>query len=272
VSEISKSALGESFDREFEAKVAACTNAEQIKELMHTRELERGLIKLDWDQSYRIPVETPQPAAISRSVVIAGQKFVIEGATETELAQNEANLYRKVFAQPAATAQTEEQPRNERGQFVSAEDAAAKAELELAFKRGDISASDYLQRSGAVAEYLEKQGVPVDTLREAVAEKQSQKFNQSWADATAEFLSHSDWPGSEPNRTRLGGIILELGLVDSPSVESLQRAYDHMKKNNLLVANPETDLANRVALARDPAELRQILNCRSDSSGLWGGR
>jgi hypothetical protein len=270
VSEISNSALGESFDREFEAKVAACTNAEQIKELMHTRELERGLIKLDWDQSYRIPVETPRPAAISRSVVIAGQKFVIEGATETELAQNEANLYRKLFAQSVTTAQTEGHPRNERGQFVSAEDAAAKTNLELAFKRGDISASDYLQQSGAVADYLANAGVPLEELKASVAEKQSQKFNQSWADATAEFLSHSDWPGSETNRTRLGGIILELGLVDSPSVESLQRAYDHMKKNNLLVPNPATELANKIAQSKDPAELRQVLNYRGDSSGVWG--
>jgi hypothetical protein len=271
MSEISPSKLGETFDAAFQAKLDACTTPEMIKSLMHENEISRGLVKPDWDPTFLNPVEPPQPTGLARSVVIAGQKFVIEGKTETELAQNEANLYRKVFAQPAATAQTEEQPRNERGQFVRAEDAAAKAELDLAFKRGDISASDYLQRSGAVADYLANAGVPLEELKASVAEKQSQKFNQSWADATAEFLSHSDWPGTEINRTKISETIMALGLVDSPSVESLQRAYDHMKKNNLLVANPATELANKINSCNDPAELRQILNYRGDSS-VWGGR
>jgi hypothetical protein len=253
-------------------KALETASTEQIKEIMARAAVDQGLVRRDIfspDVLIPTPLASAAPKQIAKTVTVDGVKHIIEGATEMELAQNETTLYRKLFAQPTVAAQTEEQPRNERGQFVSAEDAATKAELELAFKRGDISTSDYLQRSGAVADYLAKEGVSIDALKATVDQNQAASYEKSWQQATAEFLSHSDWPGLESNRARLGATILELGLVDSPSVESLQRAYDHMKKNNLLVENPQTVQAQKIANAKTVAELQAVVGYRG-TTALWG--
>jgi hypothetical protein len=279
MSVISESKLGEKFSPAFQAKLDACTNPEQIKELMHQEELSRGLIKLDWDESFRIPVETPQPTGLARSVTIAGKSFVIEGKTELELEQNQTALYRRVFAEPAAGT---EQPRDPAsGQFratadqeraaAASVDAAAKVELDLKFKRGEISAAEYIEQSGAVKDYLAKEGVSIDALKTAVDQTQTASYEQSWAQATEQFLASSDWPGGTENQKRLGETLIAMGATKEPSVKTLRRAYDHLKKNNLLVENAELTREKRLAEAKTPAEIREILDYRGPS-GIWGGR
>src|ERR1700737_2148456 len=109
--------MGESFDAEFEAKVASCTNAEQIKQLMLEKNLALGFVKRDWDPSLILPVENAAaPRGYAKTLTVNGQKTIIEGATEQELLANETAFYRAAM-QPAATETRTEQPRNERGQF-----------------------------------------------------------------------------------------------------------------------------------------------------------
>lgn len=265
MSEISPSKLGETFDAAFQAKLNACETPEQIKELMHKQELSRGLIRLDWDDSYRIPIETPEPHTFARTVVIAGQKHVLEGASELEVTRKETELFRRVFAEPITKTEPTEQPRNE-----GAEDAVAKAELELAFKRGDISVLEYLQQSGAIADYLAKQGVPLEKLKAQVSSKQDEQFERSYKDATQTFIArHPEWQGGDKNRETLGRIILEQNLDHSDPLKALEQAYDHAKKNGLLVANPGVELNKRIANAKTPAEIREILGYQG-STALWG--
>jgi hypothetical protein len=125
--------------------------------------------------------------------------------------------------------------------------AAEQADLERRYKRNEISTQEYLDQSGAVKDYLEKQGVPIEELRETVEEKRNQQFTQSWTDATTTFLaSNSEWPGGEKNKTILGLKIQELGLIDAEDkVSAISQAFNAMKKDGLIFANdePTTDKA-----------------------------
>ena len=61
---------------------------------------------------------------------------------------------------------------------------------------------EYLQESGAIDEYLENAGVPLEELKNAVEDKHTEQFTQSWASATEEFLhspAGADWPGGAKN-------------------------------------------------------------------------
>src|SRR4029077_6299576 len=178
MSVISESKLGEKFSPAFQAKLDACTNPEQIKELMHKEELSRGLIKLDWDESFRIPVETPQPTGLARSVTIAGKSFLIEGKTELELEQNQTALYRRMFAEPATGT---EQPRDPAtGQFRATADQ----------ERAAAAADDGVSRveSDIVAVALREQGIDPEALREV----SGQLLQKKWQEATEQFLHSSD--------------------------------------------------------------------------------
>jgi hypothetical protein len=81
------------------------------------------------------------------------------------------------------TQQTEQQPRGTDGRFTRADDPIAKVELDLKFKRGEISTAEYLEQSGAIDSYLESQGIPLVDLQASVAEKQNQRIAQSWEQA-----------------------------------------------------------------------------------------
>jgi hypothetical protein len=277
MSEISPSALGEKLSNDFQSKLAACTDPEQIKELCHSEELSRGLIKLDWDESFRIAVETPQPTGFAKTVTVNGVKHIIEGASESEVAQAELALYHQLF-QPAA-AGTEPQPRDpSTGKFRAAADqdrsvvvadpaleAARQAELRAQMVRGEISVDEFMLQSGALNRVLAAENIDVNALREITA----QKYEQNWATATQEFLASSDWPGGEINRQRLGETLISMGATEKPSVDNLRRAYQILKDKNMIAETVEAIQAQKISAARTPEELRDAIGYRGNTA-LWG--
>jgi hypothetical protein len=158
--------------------------------------------------------------------------------------------------------------------------AEEKAALQLQFQLGQIDAATYIERSGAIANYLEKQGVPLPVLQEAVQEKQEEKFAHNWSDATSTFIArHPEWPGTEANRQALGKFIIENNLIDGDPLAAMEAAYRHARENNLLVTNPivaaraqEAEQAEKIANATTPEELRHLVGYRGQDSGFWGGR
>jgi hypothetical protein len=171
--------------------------------------------------------------------------------------------------QPAVTVEPEAQPRNERGQFVSADDIAAKVELELRFKRGDIDAATYLAESGAIDQYLASQGITLQDLKQNA----DKNYEANWEASTTTFLSrHPEWVGGQENLQRMGETLSSLGLTDSPSVESLEAAYAELRSQNRIAENPEVraarDQDERIANARTPEELRAALG--RGSASLFG--
>jgi hypothetical protein len=278
MSDISASALGEHVDAEFEKAVANCSTAAEISELMKNRAVTVGLVTRDrFSPDVLIPTEPgTQPRRYARSLIVNGEKVIIEGESENDLNANEAAFYRRTFngTEPAKTTeqtQQTEQPRNERGQFVAAEPVITEEQrktLELDFQLGRISAAEYIERSGAVSDYLDKNGIPLETLRETVAEKRNAVAVSSWQDATTEFLSSpagSDWPGGAKNLEIAGNILAENNLLDQPSAETLGRVWAHMKENGLAVENPELISRQRIASANSSEEIRAALGQTSSS-------
>lgn len=176
---------------------------------------------------------------VTRVEVINGREFTFEGANDAEVDQMIINAYRVVGAvvppaEVAAPAATVEQPK----QKTAAEIEAERAELELKWKRGEISVNDYLQKSGAVETYLESQGIPVSGLKAAVAQTEAQRYTQSWADAGAQFLKIANaqyWPGGERNRHLLEMKLAALGLTDAPDkLEAIKTAVQSLHDEGLI--------------------------------------
>ena len=125
--------------------------------------------------------------------------------------------------------------------------ALARVDLETRFKRGEVSAKDYIEQSGAMDEYLTSRGLSVESLKAAVDQNQNNQFAQSWEEAAEFFRVHTaDWPGGDANKHILGLQVAALGLVDAEDkVGALARAFQEMKNSGIIVAHTET--------ATDPA-------------------
>jgi hypothetical protein len=266
---------------------------EEIKEMMIQRAVDLGIFKRENDPSILTPVEQPATAPRkAKSITVNSVTKVIEGADDAEVTALELEYLRSL-----ATTSSNEKPRSPDGRFTAehgrsdenaarAEEADAAAEiirksnLELAFKRGEISASDYIDQSGAVASYLEKQGVPIDELKAQVEEKSNKKYEAGWEAATKEFLATTPgWPGGDENRDLVGALLIEMHAEHHPSVENMRIAYEHLRKNGLLVENPETTaiIQQKMGLANSVEEIRALrggdarTNEAVRSSGYFGG-
>ena len=173
---------------------------------------------------------------------IGGKEFTFTAGSQAELDHMIANAYKVAYAvQP--TERVVEQfvdpaVAEKQAADKAAADAVAKTELELKFKRGEISASDYIEQSGALASYLERQGVPLSELKKAVEANKGNDYEKSWQEASADFVKTSagaDWPGGEKNLEILGLKIVALGLSEAKDkVGALAQAYADMKRTGMI--------------------------------------
>jgi hypothetical protein len=218
---------------EQEKHVGELTKVDEITEYMKTLALEQGLIR-PLNEGSQIFVDVPQsarPQQVTKTITVNGETKTFPGTTEAEVDAAQIAFFRTLNSQhhpldPAT------------GQFVSPTDqgkrdedaavrAAAAADLELRWKRGEISGSEYLEKSGAMEQYLANRGLDVESLKAAAEDKRADAvYVNSWAEATREFIKKNpDWPGGENLKTAMGTKLAELGLTGQPSVESLERAY-----------------------------------------------
>lgn len=256
-----------------EAKLTTLVSSDEIRAYLAEVAVEQQLVTRDrFSPDILIPTEPgTAPRTFGRVLNINGFEHTVEAPSEIELERRVNALLRETFesgntpsgAAPARDANT--------GRFVSAEDRGKadevrqaeilrQSEVELKFKRGELSTADYLARSGAIERHLESQGISVEELRTSTAEKQNQRFTQSWATATEEFLKSpagADWPGGEANKVKLGQILqANPELADQPSVETLSAVYEYMKENDLLVANEEVEKLRAISSATSAEEIR----------------
>ena len=146
-----------------------------------------------------------------------------------------------------------------------------RVELELKFKRGEISTDEYLAQSGAIERHLASQGLSLEALRAAT----DRGLINDWESATDEFLQSeaaADWPGGEANQAILGKILIDMGAAEYPSAENMRRAYEFMRENNLVVATPESDAFKRIDAAESRDELEKVISTLSPraNSSLFG--
>jgi hypothetical protein len=264
---------------ELETALNKASSPEEMKDILHHAAIEQALVVPDiYDASNLLPTEkATAPQARRFAKKLDGQFF--EGDSELEVEKAIGDYMRAKINQPEA--RTDVQPRDEQGRFTADqgradENAVQRAELDMRFKRGEISTEEYLTASGAIERYLEEQGVPLEDLKASVAEKQAERYEQSWQDATKEFLNSSEgrsWPGGQENLQRVGTLIQKMGNENAQDkVGALTAAYRYMKVNDLVASNPELERERRIREARSPEDLRIALEAHSaDERRIAGG-
>jgi hypothetical protein len=209
-------------------------------------------------------VDTAAAAAANASKVLTrteninGVNIDFTGASEAELDRAVLNAYKIASAfRPNETTPTVDPAIAQKAAAdAAAAKAAANAELELKFKRGELSATEYLEQTGAVAEYLAKQGIPVEELRAQIEQSRGNKEIQSWEEATEVFKRTvgADWPGGNRNREILGYKLAELGLTDSSDkVAALGQAFAAMKASNMIFNDDGTQQTVTPTVTTTPA-------------------
>ena len=222
MSDINPSAIGESFDAEFEKAVANCSTAAEISELMKNRSVAMGLVKRDiYSPDVLIPVENPIPSKVGKVVVLNGVKHPLIAENEDSLRAQELEVYRRALSgqQPAAAA-----TRDDRGRFIPEEHIADTTHIE----------SDLVARS------LREQGIDPDALREFTASREE----QGWAQATEAFRdAHPEWVGGNSNVQVIGEILISpdnaAAFTGLSKLDCIEKAYQHAVQNDMLHENPE---------------------------------
>lgn len=251
-----------SLNEKQKAHLSTLVNSEELKAYLAEVALSQGLVERDpiFNNGILTATEKADNARqqITKTVVVNGVSHVLSAPDEVGLLRAETDLFKKVF-QPTTTQQTE-QPRNERGQFTAAEQAAADA------TRAALAMS----------------GIDVDALPQT----SDRQFTQGWQEATEEFL-HSEagrlWPGGDRNRDTLARILQANNLTDSEDkVAALAQAYEFAKANDLLVDEQGIPLGGRAQIDQlyanaaksgtppSAADVRYALGDRSSS--LFGSR
>lgn len=269
-----------------EAKIATM-DGEQIKLFMREVALRDHLISLDPYSGDPIPTpladNAPKRFAKTISVKIDGvpHKEIVEADSPEALLRAENDYLARLLAEPASQSSEpmrSEQPREAAtGRFASptpdddadAADIAARAEIELRFKRGEISTDQYLAESGAIERHLQSIGVDIPELQQ-----------RGWENATEEFRArHPEWQGGEAAKSAMANAVISLGLDSEPSVATLEKAYNHLLSTNSLPANPELQREQEYLKALDAAtDPRQVHEITAKyyggrgSSSIFGGR
>jgi hypothetical protein len=126
-------------------------------------------------------VAAQQEAELKRTVTINGKQLEFTDSSEAGLANqiSQAQELAKLFTAGADAARTNTvRPETDEQRVMR------QTELELQFKRGQISTQEYLEKSGAIAEFMESHGAPLDQIVQTVQEAQAQQETQSWADVS----------------------------------------------------------------------------------------
>jgi hypothetical protein len=273
-------------------------NPEQIKEYMHELAVEQGLAMPDtMNPSLLLPVAEPAAAVVKEvpatqeftsTETIGGKDFTFTADSQAELDRAIANAYRVAMEIAPPTAQS----RDANGRFASssavADEIAERARLDVEFRNGLIDAATYIEKTGAIGEYLEERGVSIEDLKQ----QQAANYEKSWKEASAEFIRTTEgakWPGGQKNLEILGRTLVSMGLQDTEDkVGALVAAYQEMQRAGIVFP---TELAagstafktgdvdeTAFAAAKTPEELRALahkavgMDPRISTTGLWGAR
>jgi hypothetical protein len=222
---------------------------EEMKDILHSAAVDQKLAVPDAIDSsilHETGLAMNAPKKFTRSITVAadgGNKktYTLEANSPEELQATEVQFWRELTAPP----QGQEQQRDSAGRFV-AEDPVIAEQVET-----------WLRRRGLDPEYLQ--------------EAAGKGYLRSWEAATEVFKQrHPEYQGSEENVQRFGEAIIRLGLDDSPSVESLEAAYEELQRTGGLVESPDVAYAERLATATDSAEIARICAQHFGTSGqLW---
>jgi hypothetical protein len=264
-----------------EEALANAFSAEDIKKVMRDAMLEQNLVEADkYDPSLlHAREQAAPPTRFGAKVTIEGKTHIAEGSTQQEADGKIAQIIYDA-THPTTT-------RDDRGRFTADQgradeaDAAsvvAKAELELKFKRGEVSTADFLEQSGALSDFFAKKGISLSDVEASAQKVAGERISQSWAEATNEFLNSPEgrtWPGG-PNLAVIQEVLFEMHAENHPNVENLKRAYKHMQDTGRVVSNPEVERDQALLAARTPEEIYDALHGaklkKSGPDSTWTSR
>src|SRR5579871_187385 len=215
------------------------TTPEEIRDLLHAAVDRSGIAARDevTGQFVRRDPLTPaaqtvhadEPKQITKVEKIGGRDITFTG-TELEVAQQITAAYRVVEAlTPAPEPQvriTQQKTKAEIEREIS-----DRAELDLQFRRGQLTTEEYLTRTNAVGEFLAQRGFDLEAAAKA-------QYEKSWAEATEEFLHNTEegqsWKGGQRNLQQIGTIILAHGWDNAADkVAALRAAAKEMREKGL---------------------------------------
>jgi len=233
---MSENAINTQADKNLQADIERATTPDEIRELLH-RAIERSpelgvtrnIVTGQFERASQpaapdaaaaaakaaADAAAAAPRSFKQVVKISGQDFEFVGDSAENL-QSHIDSAKSVHqaladnASPARIARDAEQTTLDR------------VEADMMLRRGEITTAEYLQKTHAIEDYLQSQGV--DTARIA-----GEHFEKDWAEASAAFRQNSDWPGGQKNLALLGDKLAAMGLDGTPSVESLEKAYAALK-------------------------------------------
>jgi hypothetical protein len=257
-----------------EKEISEMTNPESMKAKFREYAENRGLIFRDaFDSNVIHEVENypEQSAKLARSVLINGRETLVSADSPLELERKVGDAYR--CAQAACEEELETTQQTIAAE-PTAEEIQAAVDLELKFKRGEISASQYIEQSGAVKDYLEDQGIAMTDLQEVAQQKQGERLQQSWSSAVEEFLNSpegSAWPGG-PNLQVIQNLLSANHLEDAEDkVGALKACFAYMTENGMVQENKELTTRTRLEDATSVDEIREILG-RPQYNSIYGNR
>lgn len=196
-------------------------------------------------------------------VTVNGKEIVLRDADPAKL------LEKVALAQEAGTPAAQPEVKTEPKPAFTEDELF---ELQLKLTQGDLSVFDtYLQKSGVLDRYFESKGFKVEDLKAQTEDRQAAKAHKEWGDAAAEFLSkvdsgEIDYPQNEQNKQLMGYKLAELGLLNKPSLESFEAAFEALKADNMIFpgANQPQRTTPAVPVARKRAS-------SSTAIGMGGG-
>lgn len=274
-----------------EQHIASGISSEEIKEFLHNIAVENGEFRRDiYSPDVLIPVQqtpTPQETKVTKTLVINGQRYTLEGNSEAELAAAETNLLRGLWSNSAqetvaiaAPAAEQPQARDSQGRFIARTDAekaamraAEDAELRSRMVRGEITPHEFAMQSHEMEDFMRD--------RYGLRPASETNFEQSWTTATQSFLQrHPEWVGGSENQSRMAKLLEENNLddgIDGDKLAALEAAYEFAKENDLLVIPPEVAAQRSISELNDVeairAAARRSLGLPEESetgSNFWG--
>lgn len=229
-------------DKNLERDINKANSYEEIRGLLENAAARSGIAERDpqtgqfvrrnplTPASQTVDPNQPEEKTFTKVVNIGGQDFEFSASSELELEQNirganeVASAARTEAARQVATASATPHVKT---QAERERELGDRVELDLKFRRGELTTAEYLERTNAVGEYLQSNGVSVSELAA-----------QSWSAAVETFLHSSDgadWPGGTQNLSVIGTQILSMGLENAEDKSAaLAAAWAEMKKKQMV--------------------------------------
>lgn len=213
--------------------------AEELRELLHASLERSGIANRDPESGQfvrRDPLtpaaqtaQTDEPKQITKVERINGRDISFTG-TALEVEQQIVAAYKVAEALKPAP-----EPRvpvvRQKTQAEREREISDRAELDLQFRRGQLTTQEYLERTDAIGAYLSEKGFDVNAAAAA-------QYQKSWTEATAEFLNNTpegrSWRGGQKNMQQIATVIAAHGWDDATDkVAALRAAAQEMREKGL---------------------------------------